>query len=275
MKTDRATETDRPLAGRHVLVTRPAALVDALVAMLVDAGASLYRAPLLRLEPIPESPALRAHAQELDRYDILIVTSRNAVHYGMPLLARFWPQWPVAQRWLAIGAATAAALATHGIDATAPADARSEGLLALTALRNVAGRRVLLITGEGGRELLEETLAARGATVSRLAVYRRIGAPDAAVAINAFRDILVDAPDGVGTRAALVTSSEALQNLLGLAPWLPGSDVRVVVASERIAAQARAAGITNISTAQGADDTHMVAALRAWACGARNSEDHA
>ncbi len=275
MATDRTTDTDRPLAGRHVLVTRPAALVDALGTMLVNAGASLYCAPLLRLEPIPENPSLRACAQELDRYDIIIVTSRNAVHYGMPLLARFWPQWPVAQRWLAIGAATAAALATHGIDATAPADARSEGLLALTALRNVAGRRVLLITGEGGRELIEATLTARGATVSRLAVYRRIGVPDAAVAINAFRDTLIDAPADASTHAALVTSSEALQNLLGFAPWLPGSDVRVVVASERIAAGARAAGITNISTAHGADDAHMVAALRAWACGAQDSEDRA
>lgn len=274
MATDRATDATgaAPLAGRHVLVTRPAERADALCARLATDGATVHHAPLIAIEPLPATAAQRALAQDLDRFDVVIVTSRNAVQHGLPLLASFWPQWPVGQRWLAVGAATAAALAVHGIAAQAPADARSEGLLALPVLTAIAGRRVLLLTGEGGRGLLEETLAGRGAQVARLAVYRRVPTPGPVAAIDAFRDTL-PAAVAAGARAALVTSSEALQNLLGLAPWLPASDVLLVVASARIARQARAAGIAHVRDANGADDAHMLDALHAWA--ADDNEEHA
>lgn len=256
MATARATE--RPLAGHHVLVTRPAALAGPLCAALAADGATVHRAPLLAIEATEETPALRALVQDLDRFDIVIVTSRNAVQHGIPLLASYWPQWPAAQRWFAVGAATALALAAHGIHADAPADERSEGLLAMPALVQVApGSRVLLLAGEGGRTLIEETLTARGATVTRLAVYRRLATGEARAVLDAFRDI----PAAAGHRAVLVTSSAALQNLLGLAPWLPGSDVLLVTASPRTADEARAAGCTHVRDAGGADDARMRAAL--------------
>ncbi len=263
-----APATDFPLAGHHVLVTRPAALADPLCTALAADGATVHRAPLLAIEATEETPALRALAQDLDRFDIVIVTSRNAVQHGIPLLASYWPQWPVAQRWFAVGAATAAALAAHGIQAEAPADERSEGLLALPGLATVpAGTRVLLLAGEGGRTLMQEALAARGATVTRMAVYRRLATDDARVALDAFRDI----PAAAGRRAVLVTSSAALQNLLGLAPWLAGSDVLLVTASARTADEARAAGCTQVLDAGGADDGRMRAALVAWTANAHSA----
>jgi len=257
MAADRATEPVTTLAGYHVLVTRPAARAGDLCAQLAAAAATVYAAPLLAIETLPESPQLRAIAQQLDRFDIVIVTSRHAVAAAMPLLTDFWPQWPVAQRWLAVGAGTAAALVVHGVRADAPADARSEGLLAMPVLRAVNGLHILLIAGEGGRDALERTLAERGAVITRMATYRRVAVSDGARAIDAFRHTRA-AP---GRRIALVTSNEALQNLLALAPWLPGSDVVAIVASERIAASARAAGIAHVIDAHGADDEQQRFAL--------------
>lgn len=245
------------LAGWQVLVTRPAGVADALCESLAAAGAQVHRAPLLAIEPLPESAADRAIALDLDRFDLVIVTSRHAVQHGVGRLADYWPQWPAHLHWLAVGTATASALAAHAIHADAPADARSEGLLALPALDDVAGRRVLLITGEGGRGLLDSTLAARGALVTRLDVYRRAADTRAGAALDEFHGTAGSSR----ARAVLVTSGDALQNLLRLAPWLREDDTHVVVASDRIGALAREAGLHRVTIAASALDDALLDAL--------------
>ncbi|MFZ5723604.1 MAG: uroporphyrinogen-III synthase [Pseudomonadota bacterium] len=256
-----------PLRGWQVLVTRPAGVADSLCAALTDAGAIVHRAPVLAIEALPETTAARALAQDLDRFDVVIVTSRHAVQFGVDRLAEYWPQWPAGVCWLAVGRATAAALAVRGITAAAPDDARSEGLLALPQLNDIAGRRVLLLTGEGGRGLLEQALTARGARLERLAAYRRTENAEAGRALAAWRALPVPAAQ----RAVLVTSGDALQNLLARAPWLRTQDALVVAAGERIAALARDGGLPRVVAATGADDDNLLAALLA----ARHSTDHA
>jgi uroporphyrinogen-III synthase len=53
----------------------------------------------------------------------------------------------------------------------------SESVLALPAFQApaVAGRRVLILRGDGGRDLLGDTLRARGAEVEYLTCYHRNG----------------------------------------------------------------------------------------------------
>lgn len=260
-----ATEPARPgvLTGWPVLVTRTAGAGDALATLLRRHGATVYAAPLLQIEALPETAASRTLAQQLDQFDAVIVTSRHAVQHGMPLLESFWPQWPAGVHWLAVGAATAHALQQFGVPAAAPADARSEGLLALPALQQVHGKRILLVTGDGGRGLLERELAARGATVQRLAGYRRIAVATPPPALTDFVAAITTGQAPAG--AALVTSVEALQNLLALAPRLRTAPCRLVVASARIADAARAAGMLRIHNASGADDVALLAALLASA----------
>lgn len=246
--------TDAPLAGWRVLVTRPAGFGDALAAQLAAAGAATALVPLLAIEPVAATPGQQALVADLDRFDIVIVTSRNAVAHGLPLLAGRWPQWPAGQAWLAIGRPTAEALAPWGIAATAPRDERSEGLLALPELAAVAGKRVLLLGGEGGRGMIARALAAAGAQLARLDVYRRVPAAGAAAALDTFGH-------NNGPSAVLVTSGEALHNLLALAPALAGGEAWLVVPGERVADAARAAGVRRLVVAPRADDTSMLAAL--------------
>jgi uroporphyrinogen-III synthase len=71
----------------------------------------------------------------------------------------------------AIGPATARALGARGIVAdVVPAEAVSEGLL--EALGDVGGRRVLIATAAGARDVLPDGLRERGAEVDVLHVYR-------------------------------------------------------------------------------------------------------
>ena len=140
----------------------------------------------------------------------------------------------------------------------------SEGLLACPQLdaRRVAGRLVAVVKGEGGRDLLGKELRRRGAEVIEADVYRR-RAPER----------LVEMLDGVreSVDVVIVTSADALGNLAGAAPWTaPWLSSRVVVTvSERVAAAARARGLTRLAVAGGADAASIVeAAVRAAACSA-------
>lgn len=240
---------EAPLRGWQLLVTRPTILAAPLVARLTALGGTVTAAPLLRTVPVAPDLAAQAAIGDLDRFDTVIVTSRAAVAHGLPLLADRWPQWPAGQRWVAVGAGTAQALADWQLHAEfPPQEATSEGVLAL--LGDVRGARILLLTGVGGRGLLDSALAASGAQLVRLSCYRREADPAAGAALAHF----AQCPP---PRAALVTSSEALQNLPDDFP----RDVLLVTASGRIAAEARAAGYAQVQDAGNADDERMTAAL--------------
>src|SRR6185295_12379471 len=87
--------------------------------------------------------------------------------------------------------------------------ADSEALLAAPELADVTGKRVLIVRGEGGRALLGNMLAARGATVNYAECYRRVRpVADAAPLIADWQRGLI--------HAVTVSSAEGLDNLLAM-----------------------------------------------------------
>jgi len=245
-----------PLQDVGVLVTRPARQAAGLAAQLAALGASPIVFPATVILPPPDRALLdRIHAT-LDRFDIAIFVSANAVEYGAPA-----PQsWPAQLRTFAPGPGTAAALAAAGIhNVTIPAAAfDSEGLLVLPVLSQVAGRRIAIFRGEGGRDLLGDTLRARGAVVEYVDCYRRAaprsGAEGLVAALHAER-----------IHALTLTGSEGLDNL-----WkLLDADARprlqrlpTFVPHRRIAEHARRLGFQAIVT-EGAD-AGLIAGLLEW-----------
>jgi uroporphyrinogen-III synthase len=131
----------------------------------------------------------------------------------------------------------------------------SEGLLAAPALGEVRGRRVLIVRGEGGRPLLGEQLAVRGAEVRYAEVYRRAPtALDAEPLVARWRDEV---------QVVVATSREVLDNLvarLGAAGLERLRETPLVVVSERLAAHARALGIRRVLVADAASDAALVQA---------------
>lgn len=253
----------RRLQGLCVVVTRPAHQADTLVAALEAAGARVIRFPVLDIADVLDAAPALALIDRLEVFDIVVFTSPNAVAKGMALV-RSRRAWPPAPRIAAVGSGTARALAEAGLHAHIVPDGRygSEGLLAQPALRHaeVHGRRVLLIRGEGGRDLIARTLSERGARVESAIVYRRVRpAPDPERVLAPARRGEVD--------ALVVTSGDALRNLFEMMDaagraWL--RETPLVVVSERTAvlAQEMGARLEPIVAARASDEALVEAVAR-------------
>lgn len=232
----------RPLADVGVLVTRPAAQAANLLARLRDLGATPLVFPALEIQPPSHPEALASVLDHLVDYDLAIFISPTAAERG---LAAAGP-WPSGLAVAAVGAGTARVLAEAGAHPIlVPAGgADSEHLLDLPELRRMAGRRVLIFRGEGGRELLADTLGERGARVDYAECYRR-GRPDADPA-PLFQALAQGRLDAV-----TVFSGETLDNLLAMAGDAPALLALPLFAPHpRIAAHARRLGFADIRTTE-------------------------
>jgi len=178
-----------PLLGWRVLVTRSAEQAGPLAAALRRAGAEPVLAPMIRIAPLPPTPALEAALASLGRYDAILLTSANAARVfagrareqGVDL-AR------VGAAVLCVGPATAAAARAAGLPARALPRGRydAEGLLAaLHEALPPAGRRFLVPGAAAARETLPAGLRAAGAEVDAVALYRTEPAAAEADALRA------------------------------------------------------------------------------------------
>lgn len=160
--------SSRSLRGAGVLVTRPAHLADELVVAVRAADGEPFAFPVIDIVPRAKD-AVAAELAAAPAPDIVVFVSRNAVTHGIGTLHGS------TARVAAVGPATARALDAAGraADIVPRTGFDSEHLLAHPVLRDVSGLTVRIVRGDGGRELLGETLAKRGATVTYLGVYRR------------------------------------------------------------------------------------------------------
>lgn len=238
------------LAGRRILVTRPPAQSARLMALLSDAGAEPLPLPVLDI--VPDERALAALPTLAEAADWLIFVSPSAIDAAWPVLARC----KLKARLACVGAASAAKLAAlSGRAVLHPRDGSdSAALLVLPELQRLAGQRVLIVRGVGGRAELGETLAARGARLTLAEVYRRVdGEPDWS---------LLEQP----VDALVLTSSDTAERLFRLAGRSRSLTLQCLlycVPHPRIAATLAAHGVTRIVTTQ-ADDAALVAGLSEW-----------
>ena len=246
-----------PLTGVGVIVTRPQRQAAGLTQKLAAVGATpLIWPAIVILPPADDAPLAHAHATLAD-YDIAIFVSANAVEYGVPDPRR----WPPSLHVFAPGPGTAEALAIVGVAGTRiPASTfDSEGLLALPELQDVAGRRVLIFRGQGGRELLGDTLIKRGARVEYVSCYRR-AAPQAGA------KGLIEALEDGRVHALALTSAEGADNLLaaiGAAGRTLLARIPAFVPHPRIADHVRNIGLRIVVTTSGGD-AGLIAGLLQW-----------
>jgi len=211
------------------------------------AGGRAFLFPAIEIERLPERPLPR-----LEEFDLAVFVSPSAVecafarikHAGVPVAA--------------VGSGTRRALQALGArEVLAPeTGADSEALLALPEFHEVAGKRILIVRGEGGRELLADTLAARGARTEYLECYRRM-LPHADIAP------LIAAWDRGEVDALTVSSTASLDNLVTLlgVPRLAAKPL--FVNHGRVAERAREVGIPELVVA-GPGDEETAEALVAY-----------
>ncbi len=248
------------LNGLGVLITRPAHQAGHLADLVAAAGGRPIRFPALAIRDLSASPAVQSQLALLADYHLAIFISPNAVRYGLSAIHRHGGL-PAGLRLATVGKGSANALeqALGNAPDIVPTDNYdSEALLALPALQTVTGQRILILRGEGGRELLAETLRQRGATVDYLEVYRR-ECPDTSES----------EPDWLDKADIItITSSEALHNLLSLTAEARRSELLakpLIVVSERTAALAKQLGFRHPAlVASRAGDEAMLQALFDW-----------
>lgn len=248
-----------------VVITRPRAQADGLAQAVAALGRTPVLLPLLEIAPLADQSALRATLADLDRYALVAFVSPNAIDAAFAHIA----QWPRQVALAVLGEGSRIALARHGLDAANatilgpldPTRSDSENLLASLDLAQLAGRRVLIVRGESGRELMAEGFRAAGAEVTIVAAYRR-SVPALSPALAAQLHALLAAPNDW-----IITSSEALRGLFDLLRRLGDAEVEkmqqqhVIVPHARIAASAQALGLARV-TLTGSGDERLLAALQ-------------
>ncbi|WP_439670948.1 fused uroporphyrinogen-III synthase HemD/membrane protein HemX [Cupriavidus necator] len=279
-----------------VVVTRPAGQSRQLTEALQAAGLDVLSFPLLGIGPAVDDAPLRAALARLNTFALVVFVSPNAIAYALDALAGVQgvavAQWPAQVPVAVVGPASVAALAERGIappvcrviapagaaangqgpdDAAPEAEALrfdSEALWAQLDPAALAGKPVLIIRGNGGRDWLGDRLREAGAQVEAVEAYQRTLPEPSAMQWQAVRDNL---RPGAAPHAWLLTSSEAVRNLDALARQhlSPEEDatlrqVQCIAPHARIAEQALALGFPHILRAV-PGDAGLLAACLQWA----------
>lgn len=248
------------MTGWRLLLTRPADEAATLGSFLAGQGIFSSSLPLLDIVPIAATDTMRQVIQTLERFCAIIVVSKPAARIGVELLERFRPVPPTA-KWFSVGAATAQILQSRGLDVSFPAEGDdSEALLELSRLREAIAQpdaRVLILRGEGGRELLAERLRELGASVEYLELYRR------AMPIYP-PQVLPQRIQAERLNGLVVSSGQGFEHLHQLAgdAWPQLARLPLFVPSPRVAELARAAGAKTVVDCRGASAAALLTALR-------------
>ncbi|MEA3156371.1 MAG: uroporphyrinogen-III synthase [Betaproteobacteria bacterium] len=231
------------LAGRGIVITRPAEQADALAQLIRQQGGRPILFPVIVIRDVADETRLSALIERLETFDVAIFISPNAASRGIRAV-RARRDLPDTLSMIAIGGGTARELQRQGVASVTVPPGRfdSESLLKLPQLQTVDGLHVVIFRGEGGRAVLGDTLVARGAIVEYAECYKRDRPEiDPRSLIEAWSRGEVD--------AIVVTSSEGLRNLhalLGDAGQRYLARTTIFVPHPRIASTARDLGLDSI-----------------------------
>ncbi|NAW57676.1 MULTISPECIES: uroporphyrinogen-III synthase [unclassified Vibrio] len=239
-----------------VLVTRPAPAGQQLCQQLAQVGQPAIYHPLISIDPGRELSELLTR---LPHSDILIAVSQHAAHFADLTLSQNQHPWPTNTLYLAVGQKTAHVLSKATQQKVHYPDiSDSEHLLQLPQLQQVQDKKILILRGNGGRELIYDTLTARGAHVHYLEAYQRHN-----LVFDAKRSVADWQAQQVDT--LVVTSAEQLRFLFAqlpaaIQPWVQKQ--RLLVPSARICTQAHQLGFRHVVNVGGASNNEIMKALQ-------------
>lgn len=249
-----------------VVITRPIKQARPFAQRVAALGRNAIVFPLLEIQPLPDDAALRAALADLAGYAMVAFVSPNAIDATFNVMR----SWPKGVALAVIGEGSRLALAWHGVTSANacivspldPARTDSETLLDALDLQALQGKRLLIVRGETGRELLGDALRGAGIDVVQVAAYRRTAPALDEARCAQLIELLNSKNDWI------VTSSEALRNLLQMAEQVSGNDgvakilqQRIIIPHMRIAETARVLGFQQM-TLTGSGDEQLLAALQ-------------
>ena len=249
------------LSGLTVLITRPSNQVESLRRAIESGGAKVLSLPLIEIRALNDAQAiqdLKDKVLQLDCYQSLIFVSNNAVSFGGEVINNYWPQFPLKVDVIAVGPTTAEAASERFACEVIQSSSgmTSEDILRLPQLQDVSEKKIGIVRGQGGRELLADTLRERGAIVDYLEAYSRT--PIDYTSAD-FCNRLLEA----GVNVLTVSSGESLDRLTHLLVdnRKKLQQLNLLVPSQRVGRQAENAGYQQVHSASGADPLSFVSAL--------------
>jgi uroporphyrinogen-III synthase len=233
----------------RVIVTRPRAQAETLVARLHAAGLDAVALPLIDIVPAAQAQPVRDAWSRLAQTALVMFVSANAVQHFFALRPG-GAAWPAGTLAGSTGPGTTAALRAAGVPPAAivePAgdEHDSESLWQRLRGRDWVGRAACVVRGEGGRDWLAERLREAGASVDFVAAYARREPPLDAGG----RALLAAALARPAEHLWLFSSSEAVGHLARLAPGADWSRSRALASHPRIEAAARRLGFGRVDAA--------------------------
>ena len=163
----------RPLSGKRVVIPRAAEQARDTAALLRERGAIPVILPMIEIAAPPDPERLARAAAEMSRYDWVLFTSANAVEQLRLELSRSGADARAfgTARVGVVGPKTAEALLRLGIKADVVAQEFVGEGLAAAVLNEGVPRRVLLLRALAARDVLPDTLRARGSEVDVVVAY--------------------------------------------------------------------------------------------------------
>ncbi|MDD9175029.1 uroporphyrinogen-III synthase [Aliivibrio sp. S2TY2] len=238
-----------------ILVTRPEQESQALCDALNQLGHPAISHPLLTIHPGKDLSQLPELFSPLSDGDFLIAVSQHAVEHTQDYLQHHQIEWKKGLNYLAVGQKSAQHLRTYISDTVHfPTPSDSEHLLALPVLNSVAGKKVLILRGNGGRDLIYQALEALGAEVNYCEAYQRKMTPfDGKLNAKKWQSQSIN--------TIIITSGEQLSFFTS---QFSGTDLdwvlhcRLLVPSERINQLGQQLGYQHIETVGGASNSDLL-----------------
>jgi uroporphyrinogen-III synthase len=245
----------KPLAGKSIVVTRPAHQTQAFARLIRNAGGRPLLFPAIEIRDIEDPGPFMRIVDRLDEFDLAVFVSPNAVERALGLIGgrRGFPR---RLQVATVGGGSVKALERFGITGVVAPRGRTdtEALVELPALAAMHGRRVVIFRGAGGRELLGATLRARGAAVEYAECYRRVK-PE----LDATPLLQIWTRSGID--AITVTSSEGLRNFVEMIGPLGRErlpDMPLFVPHLRIAEAAQGLGVRRVIVTGPGDEGMLI-----------------
>jgi len=242
------------LANIGVAITRPINQAKKLTQLIQAAGGNVITFPLIEITALDDYSAFEQVIADINSYDWILFISSNAVENSLPRLMK--QGIPKQLKFAAIGPTTAKSLQAFSIDEVLIPQDRfdSESLLSLPAMHDMQGKKVMIVRGIGGRDVLANTLTERGAQITFAECYQRINPQTNC-------QVLEQAYNNGKLHAIVVTSSEAMRYLLAMAgesDWL--KQITICVNHARVAEQPLEMGL-KVKVAKAPGDEAMLESM--------------
>lgn len=244
------------LSSLHILVTRPGAAGAELCAQVEAQGGKALHFPVIAFAPPADEQAFQEAIHALGDQDWIIFNSPQSVKAAVPMMRAVWPVFPEQVKFAAVGAGTAQALHAAGYRAALYPEQKwsSEELLAMPALQSISGKKIAIVRGTGGRELIEKVLHERGAHVTSCIAYQRM-----LPVVNAGACLELIKKNQLHVMVA--GSFESVSNLvllLGSDCWPQLKEIPLIVMSERVKKLAAESGFRTIWVTQTASNDAII-----------------